>query len=49
MDTALNIPTGVVSSVRSAGGQADIVEQQFISITAVRASPKPKYATPTGK
>lgn len=47
MDTALNIPTGVVSVVRNAGGAATITESGSISISAVRARPNPKYATPT--
>ncbi|MGX7679642.1 DUF881 domain-containing protein [Jatrophihabitans sp. DSM 45814] len=49
MDTALNIPTGVVSSVRSAGGQAEIAEKDLIEVTAVRPVSKPKYATSTNK
>jgi uncharacterized protein YlxW (UPF0749 family) len=47
MDTALNIPTGVVSVVRNAGGAATITESGSISMSAVRARPNPKYATPT--
>jgi uncharacterized protein YlxW (UPF0749 family) len=46
MDTALNIPTGVVSIVQSDGGTADVVEKSSISITAVRTLPPSKYASP---
>ncbi|CAN5631111.1 DUF881 domain-containing protein [soil metagenome] len=49
MDTALNIPTGVVSTVRSAGGQALIAERDSLSITAVRSISKPKFASPAPK
>jgi uncharacterized protein YlxW (UPF0749 family) len=49
MDTALNIPTGVVSTVRNAGGQASINQQDDVSITAVRTVPAPRYATPAPK
>jgi uncharacterized protein YlxW (UPF0749 family) len=46
MDTALNIPTGVVSIVQSDGGSATVIEKSLISITAVRTLPTPKYASP---
>jgi uncharacterized protein YlxW (UPF0749 family) len=49
MDTALNIPSGVVSTVRSSGGQAAINQEDNVSIAAVRAVSAPKYATPTQK
>jgi uncharacterized protein YlxW (UPF0749 family) len=49
MDTALNIPTGVVAIVRNAGGQAIITQQDTVSITAVRAVPTPKFASPAPK
>ncbi|HEY2042308.1 MAG TPA: DUF881 domain-containing protein [Jatrophihabitans sp.] len=49
MDTALNIPSGVVSTVRSAGGNAVITQGDNISITAIRPVTPPKYATPTQK
>ncbi|MDQ1731419.1 MAG: hypothetical protein QOK10_1578 [Pseudonocardiales bacterium] len=49
MDTALNIPTGVVSVVRNAGGSATVTQQDLISITATRTPPVPKYASPAPK
>ncbi|UQX90133.1 DUF881 domain-containing protein [Jatrophihabitans telluris] len=49
MDTALNIPTGVVSTVEAAGGSATITRLNQVSITAVRSNPVPKFATPTSK
>lgn len=49
LDTALNIPTGVVSTVRNAGGQATITQQNMLSITAVRSIPQAKYASPSSK
>jgi len=49
MDTALNIPTGVVSTVRNAGGQAAINRMDLISINALRGNPAPKFATPSPK
>jgi uncharacterized protein YlxW (UPF0749 family) len=45
MDTALNIPTGVVSSVRNAGGEAIINQQDALSITATRSVAPSKYAS----
>ena len=49
MNTALNIPTGVVSTVRSVGGDVSIDQRDSISITAVRSISAPKYASPTSK
>jgi uncharacterized protein YlxW (UPF0749 family) len=49
LNTALNILGGVVNTVHAAGGEVHIAEQSLISITATRAIPTPKYATPTGK
>jgi uncharacterized protein YlxW (UPF0749 family) len=49
MDTALNIPSGVVSTVRNAGGEAMITQEASIAITATRAVPAPKYASPAPK
>ena len=49
MDTALNIPTGVVAIVRNAGGQAIITQQDNVSITALRSVPAPKFASPAPK
>lgn len=46
MDTALNIPTGVVSVLRNAGGQASVTEQDSISITALRTVRPGKFASP---
>jgi uncharacterized protein YlxW (UPF0749 family) len=49
LDTALNIPTGVVSTVRNAGGQAVITQQDTVSVTATRSMPQAKYASPAPK
>ena len=49
MNTALNIPTGVVSTVRSVGGDVTIQQLDTVSITAVRPISVPKYASPTSK
>jgi uncharacterized protein YlxW (UPF0749 family) len=46
METALNIPTGVVSTVQSAGGDAVIIQESSVSITAIHTVSQPKYATP---
>jgi uncharacterized protein YlxW (UPF0749 family) len=49
MDTALNIPTGVVSSVRNDGGQATITQRATVDVAAIRAIPTPHYASPAPK
>lgn len=49
MDTALNIPTGVVATVHAAGGEATIDQLRTVSITAVRPAPSTRWATPSGK
>ncbi|HEY3714004.1 MAG TPA: DUF881 domain-containing protein [Jatrophihabitantaceae bacterium] len=49
LDTALNIPGGVAATARNAGGDAQIVEQQQVDITARSSVPSPKYAAPGGR
>jgi uncharacterized protein YlxW (UPF0749 family) len=44
--TALNIPGGVVDTVRQAGGAATVRQQQRLVIRALRALPAPHYAQP---
>ncbi len=46
LDTALNIPGGVAATARAAGGSLVVQQQQRLEITAVRAAPTPKYASP---
>jgi uncharacterized protein YlxW (UPF0749 family) len=48
LDTALNIPGGVAATVRAAGGELEVTEQNVVTIRAVRSLPTPKYATPVG-
>ncbi|MCW2496963.1 DUF881 domain-containing protein [Jatrophihabitans sp.] len=47
LDTALNIPGGVASVVRAAGGQLTVSERTKVTITVLRTTPVPKYATPS--
>ncbi|HEY7046274.1 MAG TPA: DUF881 domain-containing protein [Jatrophihabitantaceae bacterium] len=49
LDTALNIPGGVAATARNAGGDAQIVEQNQVNITARTSVPSPKYAQPGGR
>jgi uncharacterized protein YlxW (UPF0749 family) len=44
--TALNIPGGVVDTVRQAGGRATIMQQQRVVIRALRSLSTPHYAQP---
>lgn len=46
LDTALNIPGGVGSTVRAAGGTLEVSERARVDIRVVRSLPAPKYATP---
>jgi uncharacterized protein YlxW (UPF0749 family) len=48
LDTALNIPGGVGSVVRAAGGQLHVTEEKSVTIRVTRALTKPKYATNSG-
>ncbi|MCL2780361.1 MAG: DUF881 domain-containing protein [Actinomycetia bacterium] len=48
LDTALNIPGGVAATVRNAGGELTVAQQQTVRVSAVRAAPQPRYATPSG-
>jgi uncharacterized protein YlxW (UPF0749 family) len=49
LDTALNIPGGVAATARNAGGDAQVVEQQQVDVTARSTVPSPKYAAPAGR
>ncbi|HEX5494167.1 MAG TPA: DUF881 domain-containing protein [Mycobacteriales bacterium] len=44
--TALNIPGGVVASVRNAGGQAVVKQRDRLVISALRPVSTPRYASP---
>jgi len=46
LDTALNIPGGVGSTVRTAGGALTVGEHKTVTISAIRALPKTKYTKP---
>ena len=47
--TALDIPGGVAATVRAAGGDAAITEQQSLTISAIRQLSSPRYAKPSGR
>lgn len=47
--TALNIPGGVVASVRNAGGQAVVEQREHLVIDAVRPVKTPQFASPAPK
>jgi uncharacterized protein YlxW (UPF0749 family) len=49
LDTALNIPGGVAAAVRADGGDLTVTDRPTVAITAVRALPVTKYATPTSR
>jgi uncharacterized protein YlxW (UPF0749 family) len=49
LDTALSIPGGVAATARNAGGDAQISERPRVDILAVRAMPRPRYMTPSGR
>jgi uncharacterized protein YlxW (UPF0749 family) len=44
--TALNIPGGVVDTVRQAGGVATVLQHPRVAIHALRSLPAPHYAQP---
>ncbi|WP_375476117.1 DUF881 domain-containing protein [uncultured Jatrophihabitans sp.] len=46
LDTALNIPGGVASSVRTVGGELTVVEHRKVDIEVTRTLPKTRYAKP---
>ncbi len=46
LETALNIPGGVVNTVARAGGQAAITQQDRVVVSALRAAEDPEYAQP---
>jgi uncharacterized protein YlxW (UPF0749 family) len=47
LDTALNIPGGVASVVRSDSGDLTVSERATVTISVTRTLPTPKYATPS--
>ena len=50
LDTALNIPGGVVNTVHAVGGEVDIAEQDSVSITVTRDRRRHRSTPPrTGK
>ena len=49
LDTAMQIPGGVRASVRAAGGDAQVIEQQAVTISAVRLIANPSYAKTTAR
>ncbi len=46
LSTALDIPGGVIRSVRSQGGQAQVTELDEVVVDALRAPTAPEYAQP---
>lgn len=44
---ALNIPGGVVDSVRRGGGDSELIQRHRVTITALRLLRAPQYARPT--
>jgi uncharacterized protein YlxW (UPF0749 family) len=46
LDTALNIPGGVAAVLRAAGGTLTVSERTSVRVTAIRALPNPRYASP---
>jgi uncharacterized protein YlxW (UPF0749 family) len=47
LDTALNIPGGVASVVRSDGGELTVSERTTVTISVTRTIPAPNYASPS--
>jgi uncharacterized protein YlxW (UPF0749 family) len=47
MQTALNIPGGVVDTVRQHGGNVIVQDAGVARVTAVRPASAPRYAQPT--
>jgi uncharacterized protein YlxW (UPF0749 family) len=48
LDTALNIPGGIASVIRAAGGELTVQELSEVHVTATRTLPTPEYAKPSG-
>ncbi|GID12586.1 DUF881 domain-containing protein [Actinocatenispora rupis] len=46
MQAALNIPGGVVDTVRQSGGSVSVREPSLVRVSATRATPSPRYARP---
>ncbi len=46
LETALNIPGGVVNTVSRAGGQARIEQRDEVTVSALRVIEEPEYAQP---
>ncbi len=49
LETALNIPGGVVNTVNRAGGEARIEQRDEVAITALRVIEEPEYARPAAE
>jgi uncharacterized protein YlxW (UPF0749 family) len=46
METAMNIPGGVVQRITGQGGSVDIVQEQQVVVDALRPLDQPQYASP---
>jgi uncharacterized protein YlxW (UPF0749 family) len=46
MQAALNIPGGVVDTVRQSGGTVSVQQPSVVHVSATRAAPHPRYARP---
>jgi uncharacterized protein YlxW (UPF0749 family) len=47
METAMNIPGGVVQRIGGRGGSVDITQSQQVVVDALRPLDTPQYASPT--
>jgi uncharacterized protein YlxW (UPF0749 family) len=47
LDTALNIPGGVASSIRTASGSLSVIEKNSVTIRVTRTLPHTKYVKPS--
>jgi uncharacterized protein YlxW (UPF0749 family) len=46
LETAMNIPGGVVQRITGLGGSVDIAQQQEVVVDALRSLQRPQYASP---
>jgi uncharacterized protein YlxW (UPF0749 family) len=46
METAMNIPGGVVQRISGRGGSVDITQEQQVVVDALRPLDQPQYASP---
>lgn len=49
LETALNIPGGVVNTVSRAGGQARVEQREQVTVSALRVVEQPEYAQPAAE